>query len=141
MTPTTVSEITSSSFRITWNHDELPNVASRTLYLYEGNSTNPIYSIANITLNGSQLFTDLKPNVVYKTVIQTTFSNANVASLDTQFVTTLQLEQENPSNPNVTATLQSPETKNNTGYWILGIFTTLFVIITAAIKRRNEAAD
>lgn len=141
MTPTTVSEITNSSFRVTWNHDELANVASRTLYLYEGNSVNHIYSIPNISLSGSQLFIGLKPNVEYRAVIQTNFTDSNVAALDTQFVTTLQLEQVNPNNPNVTATLQPQKSKNTGGYWILGIFTTLLLIITAAVKRNRETAD
>lgn len=141
MTPTIISELTASSFRITWDNDEMENEADRTLYLYEGDTYNHIYRLDDITLSGSHLFTGLKSDVQYKVVIQRGFTGSSIASVETHFVTTLQLEQTEPVNPIITANQQPKKSKNTIGYWAFGIFTAILIIIMAVVRKNREVLE
>ncbi len=139
MTPTIISELTNSSFRIAWNHDAMENEAGRTLYLYEGDTYNHISRLDNIPLRGSHLLTGLKSNVKYKVVISRGFTYSNITSVETHFVTTLQSEQTEQITPNITANQKPKESKSTNEYWTFGIFTAILIIIMVVVKKNREA--
>lgn len=139
MNPTKITEITESSFRVEWNHSEAQNEEIRTLYLYEGNSSIHIYRIPNIPSTGSQLFTNLKPNVEYRAVIETGLINSNVFALDTNYATTLQIEQSDTVGPGVTATQLTYE--NNTLRNIALFLGFLFLLLVGNAVRKRMLAE
>ncbi len=122
MTPTIVSELTETSFRITWDHDDSPNTTGRTLFLYEGSTSIKIYEIPDIPLAGSQLFSDLKPDVQYKAQIATSIEGSEVVALDTIFARTLPLPPPSEQPPiNVPPQIAAKQTKTFANKIFLGI--------------------
>ncbi|CAH0996193.1 hypothetical protein EMA8858_02323 [Emticicia aquatica] len=135
MTATTITELTSSSFRITWSLNEDPNVTVRTLYLYEGQTTNQVYRIPNVSTSGSQMFTDLKPDVEYISQIVTEYENSQTASVDTSFTRTLPL-QESVTEPKITSSRS--QTSDNRVLWIISGFVLFMGLLIAILSREKE---
>lgn len=137
MTPTIISELTASSFRITWNHGTMENEAGRTLYLYEGSTANRVRTIPNISSNGSYLFTDLKSNVEYIVQITTGFENSSILSVDTTSTRTLPTEEPVLNIPPEIAA-NKMQTAANKVFLAIGILLLFFGLLKAATNSDEE---
>lgn len=137
MTPTIISELTNSSFRIIWNHSAMENEAGRTLYLYEGSTANKVRTIPNISLSGSHLFTGLSPDVEYIAQIATGFENSSILSVDTTSARTLPIEQPVLNvPPEITA--NKTQAAANKVFLAIGLLLLFFGLLKAAINAEDE---